>query len=117
MSQNHFIHTVDISGVDRRRGARVIVTGGLVEGVRLGVWNVRGWTKNKNDENYQFREHILRNTNIEILALIETFLKGEEKLCVDGYRFLGNNRQVQGQNARRGSMESQWGQNSNIATM
>ena len=64
---------------------------------------MRGWTKNQNDENYQFREQILRNTDIDILALTETFLKGEEKLCVDGYRFIGNNRQVQSQNARRGS--------------
>ncbi|CAC5390279.1 unnamed protein product [Mytilus coruscus] len=65
--------------------------------MRLGVWNVQGWSLKSND-NSQFRKLVLEYTNCDILALTETFLQKDEK-----FTFFGNNRKTTSRNANRGS--------------
>ncbi|VDI82923.1 Hypothetical predicted protein [Mytilus galloprovincialis] len=72
------------------------------ESLRLGVWNVRGWSLKSND-NSQFRKQVLECTNCDILALTETFLRKDEKLNIPGFTFFGNNRKTINRNANRGS--------------
>lgn len=70
--------------------------------MRLGVWNVRGWSLKSND-NSQFRKQVLECTNCDILALTETFLRKDKKLNIPGFTFFGNNRKTINRNANRGS--------------
>ena len=70
--------------------------------MRLGVWNCRGWSLKDND-NARFRKRVLEYSQCDILALTETFLRGEERLNIQGYVFFGHNRTAFHKNATRGS--------------
>ncbi|MEW8548010.1 MAG: endonuclease/exonuclease/phosphatase family protein, partial [Candidatus Thiodiazotropha sp.] len=66
------------------------------------MWNVRGWSLTDKD-NDNFRQTITILTNNDILALCETFLRKNDEISVDGYVFIGHNRNTIHPNARRGS--------------
>ena len=48
------------------------------------MWNVRGWSLSDKDNNYS-RQSIMKYTEIDILALCETFLGDNDEIHVDGY--------------------------------
>jgi hypothetical protein len=50
-----------------------------------------------------FRNKLLNYSNCDILGICETFLRGEEYLCVEGFRFYGSNRKYIHKKATRGS--------------
>ena len=66
------------------------------------MWNVRGWSLTDNENDY-FRQSVTEYTNFDILALCETFLRDNDEISVDGYKFIGHNRTNIHKNARRGS--------------
>ena len=66
------------------------------------MWNCRGWSIKTND-NSTFRKKVLEYSYCDILAICETFLRGNEFLSIDGFRFYGQNRQNIHSRANRGS--------------
>ena len=66
----------------------------------IGSWNVRGWGKGVNNE---LRKDILFALNLDILCVCETHLTGNENIIVDGYTWIGNNRKLIPNRARKGS--------------
>ncbi|VDI45625.1 Hypothetical predicted protein [Mytilus galloprovincialis] len=73
-----------------------------IELLRLGVWNARGWSLKTND-NSQFRKLVLEYSNCDVFAVTETFLRRDENLEINGFKFYGNNRKNLNRNAIRGS--------------
>ncbi len=61
-----------------------------------------GWSKDFN-ENSQFRSGVLKRSNLDILCVTETFLRDDEIINVNGYRWVGINRKVINANAKWGS--------------
>jgi len=70
--------------------------------LRFGIWNCRGWSLKEND-NSQFRKLVLQNSDCDVFAVCETFLRGNEEPKVNGYIWYGNNRTSTHNNAVRGS--------------
>ena len=70
--------------------------------MRFGIWNCRGWSLKEND-NSQFRKLVLQNSDCDVFAICETFLRGNEEPKVNGYTWYGNNRTSTHRNAVRGS--------------
>ena len=70
--------------------------------IKVGVWNVRGWSTAINDSS-NFRTNITNYSNLDILAICETFLKQNQCINIDGYTFVGQNREHLHPNAKRGS--------------
>ena len=66
----------------------------------IGSWNVRGWGKGVNNE---LHKDILFALNLDILCVCETHLTGNENIIVDGYTWIGNNRKLIPNRARKGS--------------
>ena len=56
-----------------------------------------------NSDNNYFRQTITNFTDNAILALCETFLRNNEEIYIDGYKFIGHNRTKLHKNAKRGS--------------
>ena len=57
---------------------------------------------NSDIDNNNFRQTVTRYTDIDVLALCETFLRDNEEINVDGYKFIGHNRTKLHKNAKRG---------------
>ena len=55
------------------------------------------------NHNSIFRNKVLNYSNCDILGICETFLRGEEYLCAEGFRFYGSNRKYIHKKATRGS--------------
>ena len=70
--------------------------------MRLGFLNVGGWSL-LNDENFGFRESIVLLNDCDIFRVCETFLSGNSKLELNGYKWIGNNRKQRHSRAKRGS--------------
>lgn len=71
--------------------------------MQIGFWNVNGWNVNENSENFKVRHSCLSYINIDILAVAETHLRGNEELSVAGYTWFGQNRLNIHRNAKNGS--------------
>ncbi|CAC5380484.1 unnamed protein product [Mytilus coruscus] len=63
---------------------------------------LQGWST-KSNENSIFRGKVLIYINSDIIGICETFLRGNERLHVDGFRFYGNNRKTLHKRATCGS--------------
>ena len=98
--------------------------GGVVEGAGEGndeegrksegklsmmCWNVCGWSRKDGGDMSMMRmvndmrEEVLDYYKPDILALVETWLKGREEIVVDGYKWFGCNRHTLHRKAVRGS--------------
>ena len=89
---------------------------GVMEGKEAGseqlsmmCWNVCGWLRKiggqqeqLNDE-YDMRSAVIGFYGPDVVAVVESWLKGEDKLVVEGYKWFGNNRRHLHKNAVRGS--------------
>ena len=64
---------------------------------------VNGWNVNENSENFKVRQSCLSYTNIDILAVAETHLRGNEQISVAGYTWFGQNRLNIHRNVKSGS--------------
>ena len=65
--------------------------------VRLGCWNVGGWSLKDGDnfkdgDKFTFRNCGVQYLNCDIFCIAETFLRGYESLLIPGYTFYGHNR-------------------------
>ena len=70
--------------------------------MRLGCWNVGGWSL-KDAKNKHFREQTLLSSNCDIFCIVETFLKNKDTLYVSGYTYYTQNRLNINKRAKRGS--------------
>ena len=69
-----------------------------------GFWNTRGWSVNKNSDNYILRSSCLNVADLKkIIGLAETQLVGNEQIDFDGYHWFGKNRQSLHLKAKVGS--------------
>ena len=71
-------------------------------------WNVCGWCKDGNNWEEMRAVHDVKAEVIDyyrpdVIALVETWLKGEEEIMVEGYRWFGYNRRTLHRKAVRGS--------------
>ena len=71
-------------------------------------WNVCGWFKDGRGmeqmrESHDMRAEVIDFYKPDMMALVETWLKGEEEIVVEGYRWFGRNRRNLHRNAVRGS--------------
>ena len=72
----------------------------------MGFWNVNGLSSTDNNNlHYLFKQSLIQNSNLDILALSETFLLGDQHLSVPDYRpiWIGHNRTEPHPQATRGS--------------
>ena len=46
----------------------------------------------KVNDNSTFRESVILSGNYDIVALCETFLRNDEKIDIQGYKWIGHNR-------------------------
>ena len=73
-------------------------------------WNVCGWCKggrqiDQMKEDLDIRAEVIDFYGPDIVALVETWLKGDEEVVADGYKWFGNNRKHLHRKAVRGSVE------------
>ena len=71
-------------------------------------WNVCGWCKGGRQidqmrEELDIRAEVIDFYRPDIVALVETWLKGDEEVVVEGCKWFGNNRNHQHRKAVRGS--------------
>ena len=71
-------------------------------------WNVGDWSKdrsdcNKMEEVLDMRAKVVDLYRPDVIAVVETWLKGEKVIEVDGYRWVGRNRKGLHRKAVRGS--------------
>ena len=69
-----------------------------------------GWCKGERQidqmrENLDLRAEVINFYRPDIVALVKTWLKGDEEVVVDGYKWFGNNRKHLHRKAVRGSVE------------
>jgi len=68
--------------------------------VRCGVWNMRGFVRN---DHCRLREKVIIASDLDLLCVCETFLRGNDGINIPGYRWFGNNRLNISKRAVRGS--------------
>ena len=68
--------------------------------VRWGLWNVRGFVQK---DHCRLRECVVQAMNLDIICLCETFLRNNDSINIEGYRWFGNNRKTISRRAIRGS--------------
>ena len=66
--------------------------------MRCGLWNTRGFVAND-----RLREGIIRKSDLDLVGICETFLCNKDGIEIDGYKWLGHNRQHISKRAVRGS--------------
>lgn len=66
------------------------------------AWNCHGWSMYRNN-NSIFRKLVLENTNCDIFAVCETFLRGTNELDLPGFKWIGHDRPELHRNAVRES--------------
>ena len=71
-------------------------------------WNVCGWCKDGSNREEMRAVHDVKTEVIDfyrpdVIALVETWLKGVEEIVVEGYRWFGCNRRTLHRKAVRGS--------------
>lgn len=69
----------------------------------MGFWNVRGWNKNPDTDNYKLRAKCVNHLNLDILCVAESHLCGDDKLILPGYTWFGQNRDYIHPRAKCGS--------------
>ena len=92
-------------------GAGQDEVGGVGRGCKLSMmcWNVGGWGKkdgsdwNRMEDVLDMRAKVVDLYRPDIIAVVETWLRGEEVIEVDGYRWVGRNRRGLHRKAVRGS--------------
>ena len=92
-------------------GAGQDEVGGVGRGGKLSMmcWNVGGWGKkdgsdwNRMEDVLDMRAKVVDLYRPDIIAVVETWLRGEEVIEVDGYRWVGRNRRGLHRKAVRGS--------------
>ena len=55
-----------------------------------GFWNTCGWNKDEQSDHSKIREMCIQG--IDIIGIAETKLRGNDKLIIDGYEWIGHNR-------------------------
>ena len=72
-------------------------------------WNVGGWGKkdgsdwNRMEDVLDMRAKVVDLYRADVIAVVETWMRGEEVIEVDGYRWVGRNRKGLHRKAVRGS--------------
>ena len=72
-------------------------------------WNVCGWLRKiggqqeQLNDKYDMRSAVIGFYGQDVVAVVESSLKGEDELVVEGYKWFGNNRRHLHKNAVRGS--------------
>ena len=68
------------------------------EQLSMMCWNVCGWLRKNggqyeqlNDE-YDMRSAVIGFYSPDVVAVVESWLKGEDEAVVEGYKWFGNNR-------------------------
>ena len=56
--------------------------------MKIASWNVNGW----NEYNYSIREILLKKFNFDIWLIVETHLRNDEQIHVQGFKWIGQNR-------------------------
>ena len=92
-------------------GAGQDEVGGVGRGCKLSMmcWNVGGWGKkdgsdwNRMEDVLDMRAKVVDIYRPDVIAVVETWLRGEEVIEVDGYRWVGRNRRGLHRKAVRGS--------------
>ena len=92
-------------------GAGQDEVGGVGRGCKLSMmcWNVGGWGKkdgsdwNRMEDVLDMRAKVVDLYRPDVIAVVETLLRGEEVVEVDGYRWVGRNRRGLHRKAVRGS--------------
>ena len=68
-----------------------------------GFWNVNGFSKGKQSDNYKIRENCIRHFDLDIIGVSETHLKDNDSIDFEGYTWFANNRSNTHINAWSGS--------------
>ena len=68
----------------------------------LGQWNINGFSKH-NIETANIREAIIQAVNLDIICINETFLRDDQEISIQGYKWIGHNRTQINPRAMRGS--------------
>ena len=77
--------------------------------LKMCFWNVCGWSGMNGGQlvrtvqEQDMRAQVISYYRPDVLALAETWLKGNEVINVQGYKFFGHNRKQLNKKARRGS--------------
>ena len=70
--------------------------------MKIGFWNVNGWSSANNNDNSVFRETCIRALDIDVICVAETRLFHDQTLDLQHYNFYGHNRNQLHVNARSG---------------
>ena len=71
--------------------------------MRIGFWNVNGWSANSLSENHELRQTCLNTLNLDIICIAETHLLPGQSIDLINCFFVGHNRKRLHLNARNGS--------------
>ena len=71
--------------------------------MKIGFWNVNGWSKNTFSDNFNVRLNSISCLNLDVLGIAETHLKKDEVLIVNDFKWFGHNRNGIHKNAKCGS--------------
>ena len=71
--------------------------------MKIGFWNVNGWSSVNNNDNSVFRETCTRALDLDVICVAETHLFHDQTLDLQHYYFYGHNRNQLHVNARSGS--------------
>ena len=66
-------------------------------------WCKGGWQTDQMRGDFDIRSEVIEFYKPDIMALVETWLKGDEDVVVEGYNWFGHNRKHLHRNAVRGS--------------
>lgn len=64
---------------------------------------MNGWSRDTNSENNLIRESCIEFTDLDLIGIGETHLKGRDTLNVSGYRWFGRNRSNVHVKSKKGS--------------
>ena len=73
-----------------------------IASISIASWNIRGYSL-RDESSRVFRDDNIHSVDYDILALCETFLRDDQVIELDNYKWIGHNRLHLAQNAARGS--------------
>ena len=71
--------------------------------MKCGFWNVRGWASSNSSDKPILRSECIKKASVDVIGLAETHLRDNETIHLEGYNWIGQNRQVIHRKARCGS--------------